>query len=615
MKGLLAVSLAPRTGRPPPGTAGVGHLPEPASAVTYRSTDGQITLTGPDPGDRVPDHPPGELTVRLTRSVRAVDGDLATDRLPALLGDGSRLDGAALCRLLPPFAAAHRGAGDQPLVLAGDWLGFRHLYWWQGDGVAAVATSALALAELAGAGLDQPALGVQSRLGWQVGDQTLFTGVHKLPGGCAAVLQQGRVQVRRYAEPRLATDDPPAGLERVVAELAEVLREVVGGCVADHPDTILQLSGGHDSRLVLCAIPPALRAGLRALTLDSHGGMESRIAQRLSQLCGLAHEIEWLDERPPIEPTAGYRAALAAATAQDASSSPLALAPLLLIEAGVEQGYRLSGVGGETARGFYYPGQPRRAYRSTRLVRRLAHWRLFPNEAVEPAALDPDFAATATPAALAAVEAGFGQYDPHWLRATDEFYLWQRVQRWAGAHASAVSTIRFDVDPFLDRRFMRLALLPDPAAKRHSRLTARVMHRLDPELAAVPVDSGLVPAKLAGPGLAGSLSVARLTAGKAARKVWQRATRSRRAQLGAADLSQLVQARWREQPELVAPIRRTGLIRDGWLDELLAGRRAAQPTTVAFLVNLLVAAEATGPHGRRERCAASPERATGPRAA
>jgi asparagine synthase (glutamine-hydrolysing) len=599
MKGLLAISVAPGAGPPPPLGVGVRHLPDPASAVTDRSGDDRVTLTGPDPGDRVPSRSPGPLTVRLTRSVRARDGDLATDRLAALLGDGTTLDGTALCRILPPFAAAHRPTRDRALVLVGDWLGFRHLYWWQGDGMAAVSTSALALAEVAGAELNLAALGVQSLLGWQVGVDTVFQRVSKLPPGCAAVLQHGRVELRRYAEASLTTEAVPSDLDTVIEEMAEILREVVGGCVADHPDTLLQLSGGQDSRLVLSAVPPHLRTGLRALTLDTHGGVESRIAQRLSEACGLAHEIEWLDERPPAAPPAAYRAAREAATAQDATSSPLALAPLLLIEAGVEQGRRLSGVGGETARGFYYPGQPRHATTSANLVRRLAEWRLFPNEAVETAALDPDFAAAAPAAAVTAVGSCFDQYHPDWLRATDEFYLWQRVQRWAGVHASAVSTRRYSVDPLLDRGFMQCALAPAPADKRRSQLTGRLMHRLSPELAAIPLDSGLVPARLAHPSLANSLALRRVTVTKTGRKVWQRVRRARRAQLGAADLGRLVQARWREAPELVAPIRRTGLVRDGWLDELLDGRREARPSTVAFLVNLLVAAEVnTGPGSR-----------------
>jgi asparagine synthase (glutamine-hydrolysing) len=600
MKGLLAISVAPGAGRlAPPAGVGVGHLPDRATAVTCRSDAIQLTLTGPDPGDRVPSQSLDRLMVRLTRSVRGRDGDLATDQLATLLGDGTALDGPALCRILPPFAAAHRPPGGRRLVLVGDWLGFRHLYWWQGDGIAAVSTSALALAEVAGADLNLAALGVQSLLGWQVGVDTVFSRVTKLPPGCAAVLHPGRVELRRYAEPSLPAGGVPSNLDTVVEEMAEILREVVGGCVADHPDTLLQLSGGQDSRVVLSAIPAHLRAGLRALTLDTHGGVESRIARRLSQSCGLAHEIEWLDERRPVDPPTAYRAAREAATAQDATSSPLALAPLLLIEAGVEQGRRLSGVGGETARGFYYPGQPRQSTTSASLVRRLAEWRLFPNEAVETVALDPDFAAAAPSAALEAVGACFEQYHRDWLRATDEFYLWQRVQRWAGIHASAVSTLRYSVDPLLDRGFMQLALAPAPDDKRRSQLTGRLMHRLDPELAAIPLDSGLVPARLARPGLVNSVALARVTATKTARKVWQRLRRARRAQLGAADLGRLVQTQWRTDPDQVDPIRRTGLVRDRWLDELLDGRREARPSTLAFLVNLLVAAEVTTGSGSR----------------
>lgn len=602
MKGLLAISADPGAGPPvPPAGTGLRHLPGSEIATTYQSGDGWVAVTGPDPGDRVPDRSPGALTVRLTRSVRDRAGDLTTDRLAGLLGDGTALDGAALCRILPPFAAAHRDTGDRPLVLVSDWLGFRHLYWWQGDGVAAVATSALALAELAGAELDLAALGVQSRLGWQVGVATPFQGVAKLPPGCAVVLHHGHAQVRRYAEATLAADPPPSGLDSVVAELAENLRDTVTGCLTDHPDTVLQLSGGQDSRLLLAAVPPRLRPGLRALTLDHHGGAESRVAQWLSQACRLDHQIVWLDERPPTDPGPAYRAALAAATALGASSSPLALAPLQLVEADLEQGRRFSGVAGETARGFYYPGQPRHATTSPELVGRLAGWRLFTNESVEPAALEPDFAAGADRAALAAVGACFAGYHRDWLRATDEFYLWQRVQRWAGAHASAVATQRGSLDPLLDRRFLQLALTPAPADKRHSRLTGRLIHRLDPALAAIPLDSGLVPARLARPGLAGSLSVAGWSTGKAARKVWQRLRRARRAQLGAAELGCLVQEHWRADPDLVAPIRRTGLVRDSWLDELLDGRRTASPTTVAFLVNLLVAAGVTVPERTEER--------------
>lgn len=99
--------------------------------------------------------------------------------------------------------------------------------------------------------------------------------------------------------------------------------------------------------------------------------------------------------------------------------------------------------------------------------------------------------------------------------------------------------------------------------------------------------------------------MARITAYKTARKVWQRLREARRARLGAADMSQLVLARWRSEPELVAPIRRTGLVREAWLDDVLAGHRGTGPATLAFLPNLLVASEATAGATRWSRTRAA----------
>ena len=64
--------------------------------------------------------------------------------------------------------------------------------------------------------------------------------------------------------------------------MAAILRQIHHAYVSDHPDTVLQLSGGQDSRILLCAIPAEQRAGLHALTLDTHGGPEWAVARRLA---------------------------------------------------------------------------------------------------------------------------------------------------------------------------------------------------------------------------------------------------------------------------------------------------------------------------------------------
>ena len=177
MKAFLAVCVAAPASRhatPDPAVAGAV---DPA-ARSRLTGDGWLAHTEAEPGDVIT--PEGALTLRLTRSIRTRSADVATDALADWLGDGRALDGAALAGVLPPFAAAHRGRPDGPLVVAADWLGLRQLYWWQGDGVAAVATSALALARLAGQGLDRRHLALQSLVGWQLGSGTVFASVHKL---------------------------------------------------------------------------------------------------------------------------------------------------------------------------------------------------------------------------------------------------------------------------------------------------------------------------------------------------------------------------------------------------------------------------------------------------
>jgi len=296
-----------------------------------------------------------------------------------------------------------------------------------------------------------------------------------------------------------------------------------------------------------------------------------------------------LDQQPPVDPATAHALALDAARQLDGMASPLALAPLLLAESHLEQGHRLSGLGGETCRGFWYFGQPRHATTSRKLVEQLAGWRLYANERVVTEALDPGFAAAAQTDALELIWAGFEDTSSDWLLATDQFYLYQRMQRWAGAHGSVAATNRHFINPMFDRRFVQIAHAVSPDDKRGGRLTGQLIQRLDPALAAVPLDSGLVPARLGEGGLGPRAAAARVTAGRLARKIRQRIRRGSKAQLGAGEMAALVLAHWRAEPDAVAALRGNGIVRESWLDETLAGTEAVPAATVAFLTNLLVA--------------------------
>jgi asparagine synthase (glutamine-hydrolysing) len=176
-----------------------------------------------------------------------------------------------------------------------------------------------------------------------------------------------------------------------------------------------------------------------------------------------------------------------------------------------------------------------------------------------------------------------------WLRATDDFYLYHRMHRWSGAHGTVAAVRRYAVNPMLDRRFIELALAVAPAEKRDSLLLGRLTTRLDPELAAIPLDSGLIPAGLGTRTIATRVAIGRVFARKAAGKVRQRLVGGRRAQLGASEMADLVLTHWRAEPAVVRPLYEVPFLNRQWLDGLLAGSHSAPATTVAFLVNLLAA--------------------------
>jgi asparagine synthase (glutamine-hydrolysing) len=584
MRAFLCVSLAPgaaeRLRRPLP--AAVDCLADADTVVDHleETTDGWIAGAGAAADDLLPTAG-GPFTVRLARAVRTRLAEVPTDGLGALLATG-----AGLTDLLPPFAAAHRPAAGAPVVVAGDWLGFRQLYRWTGPGIAAVSTSARALAALAGGGFDAAGLGAQALIGWQIGEATVFPGVQVLPPATIATLREGRLTCRQYAAPPARPARVP-DLDEAVAEMADILRAFESSYLEQHPDAVLQLTGGHDSRILLAALPPEQRAGLRTLTLGSGRSADVRIAAELSRRYGMRHQVHHMDQQRWPEPHEAHGLALEAARALECQASPLALAPLLLAESHLEQGHRLSGLGGEVARGFYYSGQPATATTSPHLVERLARWRLFSNEAVAPEALDPDVLTTARESTLGRLNEFFAPGD--WLRATDDFYLLHRMHRWAGVHGTVAAVRRHFVNPMFDRRFIELALAVAPADKRDSQLLGRLMSRLDTELAAVPLDTGLVPAVLGTRSLRGRWATRTVEARKVVRKVGQRLTRGRRPQLGATEYAALVLAHWRAEPKSCAGLYGVPELRHAWLDGLLIGQQDADATTVAFLINLLAA--------------------------
>jgi asparagine synthase (glutamine-hydrolysing) len=525
--------------------------------------------------------PGAELTLMVSRVVRDTNGSVPAARVAALL----QSDPFVLTRLLPPFGAV--SASGRQVRMVADSMGFQHFFHSiPGSALTPLLTSSCLVAGQAfAAGLDETAVAVQSLLGWQLGQRTLLTDIQKLAPGAIARLDEDGV---RIAQPEPARREP-IDFRQAVIQAAALLRTSLNALLDDHPEAILQLTGGMDSRLLLSAIPERRRLGLHAMTLEVPGTGDVAIAGAIAHRYGIRHDVHGLTDVGGIDPEEAWELCLADAVRLDAMADPVALAAQRIAERAFDQGVRISGLGGEIARGFYYVGKVHdRPYTRTD-AEQLAAWRMFVNEAVEPGLLTREFSMWARRAANDQVYEALLAGGDEWLRAADELYVRHRMQRWAGATDTAVSGQRMVVNPMLDAGFLDIAARLSPRDKAGSRFLAALQMELDPELGRLPLDGRPAPAAYANPPR-WQPALNGLSLGKrVARKAMQKLRRGNRPPAGGTVLAGKVVQFWREQPRILEPLAAVGFVRDEWLDDLLSERIEPRPSSVAFVTNIAVA--------------------------
>ena len=539
---------------------------------------------------------PAIPTLTLSRVARSARGTVSS----AEIADKMRHDPATLTRLLPPFAAV-RG-DERGVTMVADSMGFRQLYHSSPDagGPPVLSTSALLAGWARCAGLDNTAVAVQSQLGWQLGQRTLLSGVDKLAPGAVAHLGNDGVRVDATERAREAE----LTLKEAVSLAAALLRTSLNTLLDDHPDAVLQLTGGQDSRLLLSAIPVARRRGLRAMTLGEPSSGDVIVAKQLANRYGLQHEVHSLVALDGLSAADAWDLAQISAIRLDGMADPIALAALTVAERSFDQGVRISGLGGEVARGFYYVGAVHKRSFTRKDAQQLAAWRMFVNESVEPGLLDPEFASWARTTADDEVASVMIAAGDEWFRATDELYLRHRMQRWAGVTDTAVGFGRTIINPMLCQDFLRIASRLPPEDKAHSQFLARLQMELDPELGRIPLEGRSAPSATAHPNLWVSAAGAVTTGRRLTRKVAQRIRRGNRPPAGGFALAGKVVEHWRGHPELLAQKEVSSFIRTDWIGDVLRGRVVPQPSSVAFLTNLVVTN--CGPVHGAEPAAAGP---------
>lgn len=582
-RGVLALTWS---GAPPAHYDAAIHALAPGPVTVDRGRSTALVIAGPsstDQGDQRVTEP-----VWLTRGARIGDRDVTDSDLRNWLSHDGR--DAALDHVLPPFAAVLADPGHSVLRAATDYLGLRCLYLAQGQGWAAISTSTAALAVLTGGGLDKDSLAAYSLVGWRLGDRTHYRGVVKLPPGASVSLSAGRAEI--WSDP--PQSQPPASLEETVSDAAGLLHAIVGGVLRDHPDTLLQLTGGLDSRILLAAVPPVLRPALEAMTLRVEGSADVPLATELASRYGMRHRVVDVVEAERLTPRQARDLVLTGAHRVDFSADPLAWAALAVAENSLPQAPRLSGLGGEVVRGFYYVGRPTRSPTTARRVSRLARWRLFPNEGVPDGVLAPEFARWRRDVTVRQIDDVFSTLPRPWAEATDAFYLWQRMQRWAGATTTSTCVDRLALNPMLDPRFMAIGARVAPHQRAGMKFLSRILLQLDPTLAGLPLDGRPPPRVYARPGPVNRARLSSLTLRKAVGKAGQRARHVTRPAAGGASLADLVVEYWRTDGSDLELVRQSGIVRDEVLDRLVSGDVEPGPSTVGFLA-LLAAGDGAAP--------------------
>ncbi len=524
--------------------------------------------------------PAGDRPVALGNVARGPSGPLTDDEIQVLF------DGPGLRGVLPPFAAVR--LGDDGVRVVRDFMGFHQIYRVTGPGWNAVSTSAGVLASMSGGGLDRNGLLLQSLLGWQLGDRTVFWGVRTV-SSMSTRLRGGEVR----EDPDSGPETVARGATEAVHRCADVLREILTQMTDEGDDLSLQLTGGQDSRILLSAVPPERRRSLHAITVGIPGDPDVDIAAAICERYGMRHHVEWFSGIEDLDPAEAFDMCVRAARRVECSANPLAFAALDWVERRLPQGVRISGLGGEVARGFYYLGSSRDVPVTRRRTDRLAKWRMLVNEAVESEAIGDRMWNDAQNFARGEVYRCLSGYGLPWLRATDELYLRERMRRWAGVTDTAVAWDRTVVNPMLDRRFIDEVTALPPEEKYASRFLARLQLELDPDLARMPLDGRPAPVAYIAPRGVQRVRGLVLMARRAQRKAMQRIRRVDRPAAGTEVLADLVTRHIRANPAAVEGVVANGLISEAWLADVVRGDRDPSPGSLAFVVNLVAALDAT----------------------
>jgi asparagine synthase (glutamine-hydrolysing) len=379
-------------------------------------------------------------------------------------------------------------ARSQTTYVITDLIGSRHAFMRKLPEGIALASSSLLLATLADATPDALAIEEFIRTGVIYEDRSFYQEVKKLAPASIYQFSDGQ-EIARQTYWALSDLNPNAldGEEAVEAFSAAIIKSAV--LVRDvAPRLLCDLTGGYDSRALVASLLSA--GGDFATTVTGAPGRpDVVVAEQLSHLTGKRHTpVDLSDEPVSFDKV---RDALSLTDGEfDCVEYGLGVLPVHWRTA---QQFDLSANGsfGEVARGYWWELLlPRTGATEPLDARKVAAGRyvIDPNS---PQLFDAAATARLVEHFTAMMQrANADLADRPNTMQMDNVYLQLRMHRWQGRIASATDQLRPCLSPFMLRETLEVMLQATPRIRQRSLLVRAMLKRLQPRLAAAPLEHG-----------------------------------------------------------------------------------------------------------------------------
>ncbi len=181
----------------------------------------------------------------------------------------------------------------ESLVVSNDRYGFYPIYYFCRENEFAVSPSITTLLEFGSSlEIDKDAFAVFLRLGWLIGEDTLFGSIRALPPGSVLTWRNGSLKITSQgiienSLSNIARDD-------AMKTYAGLFQKAVEKTLPEDDKFIVPLSGGRDSRHILFALCKANRRPDACVTLihpPPRPNEDAHIAQKICKTLDLRHHL------------------------------------------------------------------------------------------------------------------------------------------------------------------------------------------------------------------------------------------------------------------------------------------------------------------------------------